>query len=405
VTPVGEVLGYSAPMTRSPPSFAGRGRLALVLAAALALALAACKKDGAGDQGHGADQAGAATAAGQQPATGDQAPGKNTAATKDAPAPAEATPAESAPAEATPVEAVAAAADPATAGPSALAAAGPASASPRAVLIDKGKAPRRLLRYAFKPGQAEKVSLLMTIGMEMEMASGQSLPIQMPPIEMILDLKVTEKLSEHENRVKFTISKIDVKPSAGVQAGMVQTLRDQLAKAAGASGTVAIDDQGNSRDMTLSLPASMPAQMRQMMESSKQTMSQLSSPLPAEPVGRGARWDVHQVIAQNGLTIDQVAHFQLMSLKGNKMVLRTTLTQSANRQKVALPGMPAGASAELLSHRGTGSGVIHAQTTHLVPDDSQVGVKTESALSISGGGQSQTMRMKVNTQVGLKRLP
>lgn len=379
------------PVIPRPARFA---RILLLLSVSGALAAAGCEKsDSAKPPGPESAQASA----------GDQKTAQATPASK---AGDETGPAEKAPAKdsnQTLVADNATPADPAAPGGpgQAAEAAAAADAPPKVTLLSAGKGPRHQLRYTFHEGQHEKVAMTMTIGMEMSMSGGQSLPVQMPPIEMDLDLSVMKKLGAHEGRVKFVISKTDVKDTSG--SAMAATLREQLAKAEGASGTVVVNDRGESRDMTLSLPAGMPQQMRQMMESSKQAVAQLSSPLPEEAVGRGARWKVDQVIRENGLTINQVAAFELKSVHGKRVVLKTTITQSAKNQAVAMPGIPAGVTATLLSHKGDGSGVIHADTNHLAPDASKVKIHTDSNLKVSGGGQNQSVAMKVNTNVDVKR--
>ena len=370
------------------PRSRGFARVLLLLWVAGALAATACEKS---DTAAPPGPAKTATSAGDQ-----NSPEATPSKPGDPKAPAET------PAKDGDQVAVAHQATPAAPGaPGAPGAVAAADAPPKVTLDSPGKGPRHQLRYSFHPGQHEKIAMVMTIGMEMSMSGGQSLPVQMPPIEMDLDLSVMNKLGDHEGRVKFVISKTDVKDKSG--SAMAATLRKQLAQAVGASGTVVVNDRGESRDMTLSLPPGMPQQMRQMMESSKQAVAQLSSPLPEEAVGRGAKWKVNQVIRENGITINQVASFELVSIHGKHVVLKTTIDQSARNQTVAMPGIPAGVTATLLSHQGIGSGKIHADTGHLAPDRSNVKIHTESNLRVSGGGQNQSVAMKVNTDVDVRR--
>jgi hypothetical protein len=292
---------------------------------------------------------------------------------------------------------------PAPAGPAPTSA--PAAAKPATVvLLDPGKQPRARLRYVLPASYKGRVGMTMTMGMEMAIA-GQNVNMRLPPIRMVMALGVTEKLGDEAVRCTFEVTDAEVMPGGDK---MFETMRDKLAadieKAVGAAGVMVLDHRGVVRNLDLTLPAGMDPQMKLAMESSRQGMEQMSSPLPEEPVGIGARWQVDQRIEQNGLELQQKAIYQLVRLKGKKGKLKTTLTQTATPQIATLPNLPPGVKTEILSLTGAGSGSGDLELDQLIPRAFTIGVKTDTSIKVTGQGPDQTMQMKANTRIDLERL-
>ena len=278
-----------------------------------------------------------------------------------------------------------------------------AARAPEVVLLEPGKAPRVRLRYDLPDSYREKIGMTMVMAMEMG-TSGQTVRLQLPPLGMEMQLDVIEKLDDSRVRCKFAVTGAKVLPGGDATfATMRDHLGRELKKAVGVAGTLVMDDRGLSRGMDLALPPDMDPQMRSAMESSRQAMEQLSSPLPEEPVGVGARWQVEQTIEQNGLRLAQKSVYQLVKLKGARGSLKTTITQSADPQVVALPNLPADFKAELLSHSGKGKGGVELDLKRPVPRRSTVAIKTDSSIKVTGQGQEQTMQMKADTKVTVGR--
>lgn len=274
-----------------------------------------------------------------------------------------------------------------------------AGGAPVVKLTSPGAEPRQELRYLLEANHKEKIAMTMTMGMEMG-AAGQGMKMNLPPIRMEMELSVTEKLSDSEARCKFSITGVDVLEGGDAQFGsMRDTLKKELQKTIGTSGTLVVDHRGVNRETSLELPADMDPQMKQMMEGSRQAMEQMSSPLPQEAVGVGATWEVDQLVAQNGLKLKQKMQFTLAKLDGKLGLFKTTIAQSADRQVANLPNVPAGVTAELLSHTGTGTGEVNFDLSKLVPPRSTITIKTDSSIKVSGSGQEQSMQMKGDTKV------
>ncbi|HYU15236.1 MAG TPA: DUF6263 family protein [Candidatus Acidoferrum sp.] len=282
---------------------------------------------------------------------------------------------------------------------------GPGTAQPATVvLLEPGKEPRTVLRYSLSPSAREKLGLTMTMAMEMGLA-GHNMRMQVPPIHMENELAVAEKLGEREVLCRFAITSAELLPGGDkIFESARGQLEAELKKTVGTHGTLAVDDRGLNLRLDLALPAGMDPQMSQAMQSSRQALEHVSSPLPEEAVGVGARWQMDQSIEHDGIKMKQKVSYELVELKGQRAQLHATIEQTADPQVATMPGLPPGLRAELLSHTGSGSGTIDIDLSKLVPTSSSSTIHTETSIKVTGQGQDQTMLMKADSKVEISRL-
>lgn len=276
-------------------------------------------------------------------------------------------------------------------GPAADAKPGPNA--PTVKVLSTGKGKKQKLRYQLTKGL--KQTLVTDMTMDMQMKTPQMpLDMKMPTMRMIMKLEVSDKLGADEARYKFELTDVDAMKRAGVQEFMVEAMKTELAKAKGMSGTAIVDTRGFNRDATVDFPAGVDANTRQIMQSSMQGVEQMSTPLPAEAVGVGARWEVRQKVDQNGMTIDQVSVFELVELKGDRGTMKVTVKQSAPRQKVA-----GGMGGELLKLESKGTGTIEFDLGKLVPRSSMT---LDSDYQMEVQGQKVDAHMDMSVEISSK---
>ncbi len=252
----------------------------------------------------------------------------------------------------------------------------------KVVVLNAGKAPRRALRYKLHVGAKEKIRVATDMSMSMKMGANSLPETAIPTIEMLMTVDVTKKLSSDEFRYKFEIAEVAARKRAGVMDSMVSIVQQALDSAKGMTGTATVDTRGFNRDIDVKLPPGLPAQMQQMMQGMNKGLDQMSSPLPAEPVGAGARWRVKQVIEQSGMKLNQVLTFELVELHGDTGKLKVKLSQSAEKQTINASGM----QAELVSYNGSGSGTTSFDLTKLVPI-SQLSLVSDYKMKVPSVGE------------------
>jgi hypothetical protein len=275
-----------------------------------------------------------------------------------------------------------------------------AGQKPTIKLLEPGAEPRRQLRYQLVKGAKETLIMTMNTSIQTKMPGMPTPAIKIPTMAMTMDLEVTEVLSQDEARYQFVMTGAEVTGGDGVMPELVEATRTTLEQAKGMKGTAIVDSRGFNRDATMELPDTIAPQMRQTLENTMQGMDQMSSPLPQEAVGKGAKWELHQQIDQNGMKVDQVTLFELVELNGDKGKLTAKVTQKAGKQKIEGPGMM-GAKAELLQLDSTGSGVIQFNLAKLVPTSS-ISIASDYSVKVDAMGQVQTMDAHLEMSVDIR---
>jgi hypothetical protein len=186
-----------------------------------------------------------------------------------------------------------------------------------------------------------------------------------------------------------------VEDEPGVMPAVSAAMKAALDKLKGLTGTGTMSNRGFTRGITMNVPGDADAEVRKTLEQVRESLSNISTPLPEEAVGTGARWEVKMPIKSQGMKIDQTVDSQVLSIDGDHLSITNVITQSANRQKVQNPAMQ-GAKAEVTRMTGAGTGSMMLDLTHIVPVGGNVDFHIEFAMSLDIAGQKQDMNMKMD---------
>jgi hypothetical protein len=85
----------------------------------------------------------------------------------------------------------------------------------------------------------------------------------------------------------------------------------------------------------------------------------LAVPLPEAAIGVGARWRVVTLLRTGGAFLKQTATYHLAAIAGDQLTVDVELVRVGERQLIAIPGMPADATAELIALLRT----VHGEVT------------------------------------------
>ena len=271
---------------------------------------------------------------------------------------------------------------------------GDSAGSSKIKVLKTGKGPKKTLRYAFKEGQKENISMTISMAMDMSMGAGGSNKMILPDMKMDMTMQIAGKAGKGKYKTSYELTGADVVETKGVDPNVTTAMKKSIGNMVGTKGSSVIDNRGFQSGGKVENSAKMSAQVKQMMESTTHSVEQLSSPLPSEPVGKGAKWVLSQNTMQNGIKINQKTTFTLVSLKGNKGVLKLDIVQTAPKQKAKMNGM----EVDVVSMKSTGKGEVKLNTNQIVPDSSSVNIKTKGEFQIMG----QSMKMDSTTKVVTK---
>lgn len=253
-------------------------------------------------------------------------------------------------------------------------------------LIKAGAEPHKKLRFTPKVGDKRAIEMVMTTEITMDI-DGQKPPTgTVPPIVFIMDTEVTA-LNEGLISYRFNVLEAGVRAIPGVQAKVITALNQALGGLVGLTGMVTVTDRGIIKETKMSLPGKTNQQTQQVLAGMEQAMQQLGAPLPEEAVGAGAQWTYTTTLRQNGISLTQVATYDLTSVKGDKINCKVKLTQSAPKQKVA---SPVGVTVDLISLKSRGKGSTKLRLDRLTPTKSKMKVSTKAKMGLP---QGQLMKM------------
>lgn len=279
-----------------------------------------------------------------------------------------------------------------------------ATTPPQVELLEVGSEPRQELR--FRPPAKAKQTATMTMNMDMEMSvAGQSAPkFALPATVITMDTLVTQVDRNGDIHYKFSYSNVDVANSATLPPQTLEATRSQLKKMMGMGGSVIVDNRGYTKSAQMVIPKGLDPSMKQVTEQLSGSLDQMSSPVPKEPVGVGAKWQVTTFPRLRGAMVTQTATYQLINLKDGIATFNVWVKQRANGQSLLnRPGMPNGNKMTLKSLDAQGEGKMMAALNQILPIRSNLMMRSNSQLGIQQPGQAEAtidvnMMMKLNLQ-------
>ena len=278
--------------------------------------------------------------------------------------------------------------------------AAPAPKSP-VKLLDAGSEPRTAL--LLHPGVGDKQAMIMTLKMAMTMsAAGKEMPtMDMPAMLITMDIGVKDIAASGDITYEMVFSDATVAADTNTMPAIADAMKASLAGIRGLTGTGRMSDHGIVKGVEMKLPATADPQLKQTLDQMKESFTSSSTPLPEEAVGPGAKWEYQTRLKSQGMTIDQTINYELVSREGDRLTLRSILTQNAASQKIQNPAMP-GLKVDLEKMTGTGTGSSTFDLARIMPLTGTLAEKMEVVMGMNAGQQKQDMNMKMDMTVTLE---
>jgi hypothetical protein len=216
-------------------------------------------------------------------------------------------------------------------------------------LISPGAEPKRVLRYALPKGASVPLELALDVSLVTDGLGGA-----MPTFVFDLDLAVEDVLADGKMLVRATITDASARdrPDSKVEAKAVAS-RVAAVKGVVITGTLTPDGklQGAKVD-TQKLPDTVAASASSLTES----FEHIAMPLPAVPIGVGAKWTTTRDLDNNGMRSTATNTVEVTSLDGDKVGFTVTTAITGPAQTVTQQNVPIDVSG--LTGSGGGSGSI-----------------------------------------------
>jgi hypothetical protein len=263
----------------------------------------------------------------------------------------------------------------------------PTRAEPLVKLLEPGAEPRKALRFQPKAGDKQTVALTLKTAMDMGTAGGQSQSMKLPPVVIAVESAIKDVAADGDITYENVITDASVGDEPGAMPQVMEAMKASLAGVKGLIISGVMTSRGFSKRLETKAPKSgetLPANARLFSGQMNQGMATMTAALPEEPVGVGARWEVKTMEKSSGIS---KAIYEIVSLEGERVVAKATITQSALNQGTA-PG------------KGEGSGEVTLDLNRTMPVAGQLTHRMSG--SMGGSGQSKDMAMKMEMSLRIE---
>ncbi|MEG5015783.1 MULTISPECIES: DUF6263 family protein [unclassified Microcoleus] len=274
------------------------------------------------------------------------------------------------------------------------------SKTPQVELLNPGVEPRQQLRL--KPAIDVKETTVMTLKMDMKISAlGRSSPAAKSPVSvMTFETKVTKIDPNGDIHYEFAYTNADIIGDTGnTPPAALDAMRSALKSMVGMKGSFIMDNRGFNKGGNFILPEGADNNLKQMVRQTSKSLEQLASPLPAEAVGKGAKWRVSSSSDFSGINMNVISTYELASWQDGVASLNVSIEQQANPQNITSPQLPPGTTLTLKSFTSEGGGAITMRLDRLNPFRSTASVSSNSEMSAKNAGSSEELTITTTMAV------
>ncbi len=257
-----------------------------------------------------------------------------------------------------------------------------ADGPPEAVVTDPGDEPRAPMEASPTAGDTTAVDMTMTTD-SATTVDGEEVPaMPIPPLTMGMVVTID---AVTDDEITMTV----VYDRVGFEGGD-PAAQEVLDSVVGLTGTVTTTRSGAFVDGGFDASGLDPtlAPTIQQLESQ---LANISVPLPTEPVGIGATWDVATAVDSQGFTFCNTVSYTLTSFDGDAYELGVETAQRAEPATIEQDG----ASIELIEGSGSGSGTTAGRLSLPVAVTGSSDTTTSIEMAVDDGSTQQTLDMEM----------
>jgi hypothetical protein len=204
-------------------------------------------------------------------------------------------------------------------------------------------------------------------------------------LELDCEYKVGEVSADGTAELRVKVISAHADDRNDVHPQLAAAARDAVRALTGLTGTTTLDRRGIASGSTLQRPAVEPMAIG-LVEPVVAFLKRPVQPLPAEAVGRGARWNTTAHTNAVGITARATTTTELVTGDERRLELRLTLVAESASQNFEMVRVDPGTRAPVMSMTGRGSGraTVDLARVGAVSGESEVVTKGEMAMARDG---------------------
>jgi hypothetical protein len=207
---------------------------------------------------------------------------------------------------------------------------------------------------------------------------------------MAFETKVTKIDPNGDIHYESAYTNVDITRDTGnIPPAALDAMRSTLKSMVGLKGSFIMDNRGFHKGGNFILPEGADNNLKQMVRQMSKSLEQVASPLPAEAVGKGAKWRVSSSSNFSGIKVNDISTYELASWQDGVASVNVSVEQQANPQNITSPQLPRGTTLTLKSLASQGRGATTMRLDRLIPVRSTWSVSSNSEMSAKTAGSSQ----------------
>jgi Family of unknown function (DUF6263) len=249
-------------------------------------------------------------------------------------------------------------------------------------VLNPGVEPRRELR--FRPVVNSKQTMTMTMGMSMGMSMGEmTMPkMALPKVVLKIVLNVTSIDPSGDIHYTFAYSDIQAIADKDTPPESLAAMQKSFKSLVGYKGDMVVTNMGKLKSKNMSIPNNVDPMLKKTLEQLSKSMEQVSTVLPMQMLGVGAKWQVTNSAKISNIQMNQSASYEVVKMDDRGITIRTKINQSAPPQNFQVPGMDAKTKVKLNSLTSTGEGRYVLRFDSLLPVEGRLLLNTDSNMSV-----------------------
>lgn len=198
------------------------------------------------------------------------------------------------------------------------------------------------LRYQYKEGATSKQTVRMATTMAIAAEGLDALPEMPFPLLVITVESTVEKVGDDGVvRIVGKVTDADAESVSGVPDEVIETAKKSIPTLEGLEWTLEQDTRGFIKGAKLSRPSGLSDDVKQMVDELEAQLTASVMPLPDEPVGVGAEWEVtYEVEAEGGTTEQHTVRYEYTGRDGTVVKLGIVHTSKGTAPPFSIPGLP-----------------------------------------------------------------
>ncbi len=267
-------------------------------------------------------------------------------------------------------------------------------------VLDTGAEPKKQLRFLFAEGTSERAKMFLELDASTKV-QGQSIDIDMG-MDYVMKTSLLGAPTPEKAEMDVVIESFSL-DSNKTSAMFMQGESMMKSMLEGLKGKMSLDHRGQILDVGYDM-SGVPSAMRESLSQIEDSLKGMTTSLPEEAVGVGAKWRLYQNITSQGIKIRQRVDMTLTKLDGAMVHLKMDVAQAGDAQEAKMATLPPGASARVTSFGSEGSGSMVLDLKGVVPFSSELNLRTTGKFKLKIGGQSSNMTMRAKTKVSIDRM-